>query len=52
MMELDLVFSNWHPATSSRSTSPADCELQMQQVTAHHHTSPLLPPKTIKTDGA
>jgi len=52
MMGLDLVFNNWHPATSSRSTSPADCELQMQQVTAHHHTSPLLPWKTITTDGA
>jgi len=24
----------------------------MQQVTAHHHTSPLLPRKTIMTDGA
>jgi len=28
------------------------CELRMQQVTAHHHTSPLLPRKTIETDGA
>jgi len=28
------------------------CELQMQQVTAHHHTSPLLPWKTVTTDGA
>jgi len=27
-------------------------ELWMQQVTAHHHTSPLLPRKTITTDGA
>jgi len=27
-------------------------ELWMQQVTAHHHTSPLLPWKTITTDGA
>jgi len=52
MMKLDLVFNNWHPATSSRSTSPSDCELQMQQVTAHHHTSPLLPWKTITTGGA
>jgi len=28
------------------------CELRMQQVTARHHTSPLLPRKTITTDGA
>jgi len=27
-------------------------ELRMQQVTAHHHTSPLLPQKIITTDGA
>jgi len=27
-------------------------ELRVQQVTAHHHTSPLLPRKTITTDGA
>jgi len=27
-------------------------ELRMQRVTAHHHTSPLLPQKTITTDGA
>jgi len=27
-------------------------ELQMQQVTTHHHTSPPLPQKTITTDGA
>jgi len=52
MMGLDLVFNNWHPATSFRSTSPVDCELRMQQVTAHHHTSPLLSRKTITTDGA
>jgi len=26
-------------------------KLQMQQVTAYHHTSPLLPRKTITTDG-
>jgi len=27
-------------------------ELRMQQVTAHHHTSLLLPWKTVTTDGA
>jgi len=27
-------------------------KLRMQQVTAHHHTSPPLPRKTITTDGA
>jgi len=27
-------------------------ELRMQKVTTHHHTSPLLPRKTITTDGA
>jgi len=34
------------------STRYISRELRMQQVTAHHHTSPLLPRKTITTDGA
>jgi len=32
MMELDLVFNNWHPTTSSRSTCSADCGHGPQQI--------------------
>jgi len=47
-IEIDISCRLWARAAPDNVSH----ELWMQQVTARHHTSPLLPRKTITTDGA